>query len=102
MPCSTRSARIRRGAAADAAHGRVFAALQHRAAIHAHGEDLSGGYFLAVAMNIRRIGTVLELAPDADADDGRSGSGGERPDGAVASIPQSAMRVHTVDKTTLR
>ncbi|HSJ62570.1 MAG TPA: diacylglycerol kinase family protein [Gemmatimonadaceae bacterium] len=39
--------------------------------VRADGEDLSGDYFLAVAMNIRRIGTVLELAPDADPGDGR-------------------------------
>ena len=42
-----------------------------RCAVHADGEDLSGDYFLVAAMNVRRIGTVLELAPDADPGDGR-------------------------------
>ena len=38
--------------------------------IEADGADLSGSYVLAVAMNIKRIGSCLELAPDADAADG--------------------------------
>jgi diacylglycerol kinase (ATP) len=62
----------------DSKEARVRAALRtvrthpvRRCVIRADGEDLYGQYFLAVAMNIRRIGTVLELAPDADPGDGR-------------------------------
>ena len=39
--------------------------------IEADGDDLSGRYALAVAMNIKRIGSTLEIAPDADAEDGK-------------------------------
>jgi diacylglycerol kinase family enzyme len=34
------------------------------------GKDLSGSYLLVEAMNMRRIGPALELAPDATFDDG--------------------------------
>ena len=38
--------------------------------VEADGIDLSGRYLLVAAMNIRRIGSTLELAPGADAGDG--------------------------------
>ena len=39
--------------------------------IEADGVSLSGSYILAIAMNIKRIGSCLELAPDADVSDGQ-------------------------------
>ena len=39
--------------------------------VEADGVNLSGSYILAIAMNIRRIGSCLELAPDADVSDGQ-------------------------------
>lgn len=39
--------------------------------IEADGVNLSGNYILAIAMNIKRIGSCLELAPDADVSDGQ-------------------------------
>lgn len=39
--------------------------------VEVDGADLSGDYVLAVAMNIKRIGSALELAPDADPADGK-------------------------------
>jgi diacylglycerol kinase family enzyme len=39
--------------------------------IEADGEDVSGTYLLAAAMNTRFVGPTLDLAPDADAGDGR-------------------------------
>ena len=39
--------------------------------LEADGVDLSGDYLLVAAMNIRRIGVTLELAPEADPADGR-------------------------------
>lgn len=64
-PDEDREARVRAVLRAVRTHP-----ARHRT-IDADGEDLSGDYFLAVAMNTRRIGTVLELAPDADPGDGR-------------------------------
>ena len=42
-----------------------------RCEVVADGVNLSGSYILAIAMNIRRIGSCLELAPDADVSDGQ-------------------------------
>jgi diacylglycerol kinase family enzyme len=39
--------------------------------VEADGVNLSGNYILAIAMNTRRIGSCLELAPDADVSDGQ-------------------------------
>ena len=39
--------------------------------VEADGEDVSGPYLLAAAMNTRFVGPTLDLAPDADAGDGR-------------------------------
>ena len=39
--------------------------------IHADGEELSGLYIAAEVMNIRTIGPLVPLAPDADPGDGR-------------------------------
>jgi diacylglycerol kinase family enzyme len=39
--------------------------------VEADGVNLSGSYILAIAMNIKRIGSCLELAPDADVSDGQ-------------------------------
>lgn len=39
--------------------------------VEADGVNLSGNYFLGIAMNIKRIGSCLELAPDADVSDGQ-------------------------------
>ena len=39
--------------------------------VEADGVNLSGSYILAIAMNISRIGSCLELAPDADVSDGQ-------------------------------
>ena len=39
--------------------------------VEADGEDLSGTYLLAVALNIGYVGASLALAPDADPADGR-------------------------------
>lgn len=39
--------------------------------LHLDGEDVSGRYLLLEAMNIRSIGPVLKLAPQAQTDDGQ-------------------------------
>jgi diacylglycerol kinase (ATP) len=66
---SSRAARLQQGI--ELLHRMAPEAAPRRIRISADGEDLSGSYLLAVALNIRIIGPRLLLAPEGQPGDGQ-------------------------------